>query len=244
MKSDGADDELRRDIATVAANIPDDLRPQVSLLTAEAVDRIDFTLSDDREIVWGSAEESQLKGDVRPRCWTWRQRSTMSLRRGIRRRSESLGVEGSTLEVGNPEVELEVNRARFGRAVGPGPESSHSLHSMASASQNYLAVIKVVGVGGGGVNAVNHMIEAGLRGVEFIAVRRTDAQALLMSDADVKLDIGRELTRGLGAGADPSEGRQAAEDHSDEIEEALKGADMVFVTAGEGGGTGTGAARC
>ncbi len=112
---------------------------------------------------------------------------------------------------------------------------------MASASQNYLAVIKVVGVGGGGVNAVNRMIEAGLRGVEFIAVN-TDAQALLMSDADVKLDIGRELTRGLGAGADPAKGQQAAEDHSDEIEEALKGADMVFVTAGEGGGTGTGAA--
>ncbi|HJE52299.1 MAG TPA: cell division protein FtsZ [Tessaracoccus flavescens] len=112
---------------------------------------------------------------------------------------------------------------------------------MASASQNYLAVIKVVGVGGGGVNAVNRMIEAGLRGVEFIAIN-TDAQALLMSDADVKLDIGRELTRGLGAGADPAKGRQAAEDHADEIEEALKGADMVFVTAGEGGGTGTGAA--
>ena len=112
---------------------------------------------------------------------------------------------------------------------------------MASASQNYLAVIKVVGVGGGGVNAVNRMIEAGLRGVEFIAVN-TDAQALLMSDADVKLDVGRELTRGLGAGADPSKGRQAAEDHAEDIEEALKGADMVFVTAGEGGGTGTGAA--
>ncbi len=112
---------------------------------------------------------------------------------------------------------------------------------MASASQNYLAVIKVVGVGGGGVNAVNRMIEAGLRGVEFIAVN-TDAQALLMSDADVKLDIGRESTRGLGAGADPSKGRQAAEEHADEIEDALKGADMIFVTAGEGGGTGTGAA--
>ena len=112
---------------------------------------------------------------------------------------------------------------------------------MASASQNYLAVIKVVGVGGGGVNAVNRMIEAGLRGVEFIAIN-TDAQALLMSDADVKLDIGRELTRGLGAGADPAKGQQAAEDHADEIEEALKGADMVFVTAGEGGGTGTGGA--
>lgn len=110
-----------------------------------------------------------------------------------------------------------------------------------STNQNYLAVIKVVGVGGGGVNAVNRMIELGLRGVEFISVN-TDAQALLLSDADVKLDIGRELTRGLGAGADPEVGRRAAEDHADEIEEALTGADMVFVTAGEGGGTGTGAA--
>ena len=108
-------------------------------------------------------------------------------------------------------------------------------------SQHYQAEIKVVGVGGGGVNAVNRMIEAGLRGVEFIAVN-TDAQALLMSDADTKLDIGRDLTRGLGAGADPSIGRKAAEDHEDDIREALEGADMVFVTAGEGGGTGTGAA--
>src|SRR5436189_4279152 len=106
---------------------------------------------------------------------------------------------------------------------------------------NYLAVIKVVGIGGGGVNAVNRMIEVGLKGVEFIAVN-TDAQALLMSDADVKLDIGRELTRGLGAGANPEVGRKAAEDHRDELEEVLKGADMVFVTAGEGGGTGTGGA--
>src|SRR6195256_1301698 len=106
---------------------------------------------------------------------------------------------------------------------------------------NYLAVIKVVGIGGGGVNAVNRMIEHGLKGVEFIAVN-TDAQALLMSDADVKLDIGRELTRGLGAGANPEVGHRAAEDHREEIEEVLKGADMVFVTAGEGGGTGTGGA--
>jgi len=106
---------------------------------------------------------------------------------------------------------------------------------------NYLAVIKVVGIGGGGVNAVNRMIEVGLKGVEFIAIN-TDAQALLMSDADVKLDVGRELTRGLGAGAQPDVGRQAAEDHREEIEEVLKGADMVFVTAGEGGGTGTGGA--
>ncbi|GAB3274814.1 cell division protein FtsZ [Parasphingorhabdus pacifica] len=106
---------------------------------------------------------------------------------------------------------------------------------------NYLAVIKVVGIGGGGVNAVNRMIEVGLKGVEFIAVN-TDAQALLMSDADVKLDIGRELTRGLGAGAAPEVGHKAAEDHKEEIEEVLKGADMVFVTAGEGGGTGTGGA--
>jgi cell division protein FtsZ len=106
---------------------------------------------------------------------------------------------------------------------------------------NYLAVIKVAGIGGGGVNAVNRMIDVGLSGVEFIAVN-TDAQALLMSDADVKLDVGRELTRGLGAGANPEVGRKAAEDHREEIEEVLKGADMVFVTAGEGGGTGTGGA--
>ncbi|MDX1657253.1 MAG: cell division protein FtsZ [Nitriliruptorales bacterium] len=112
---------------------------------------------------------------------------------------------------------------------------------MAANPTNYLAVIKVVGIGGGGVNAVNRMIDAGLRGVEFIAIN-TDAQALLMSDADVKLDIGRDLTRGLGAGSDPEVGRQAAEDHRDEITEVLKGADMVFVTAGEGGGTGTGGA--
>ena len=109
------------------------------------------------------------------------------------------------------------------------------------AVQNYLAVIKVVGIGGGGVNAVNRMIEAGLKGVEFIAIN-TDAQALLMTDADVKLDVGRDSTRGLGAGADPEIGKKAAEDHADEIEAALKGADMVFVTAGEGGGTGTGGA--
>ncbi len=110
-----------------------------------------------------------------------------------------------------------------------------------AAPQNYLAVIKVIGVGGGGVNAINRMIEVGLKGVEFIAIN-TDAQALLMSDADVKLDVGRELTRGLGAGTNPAVGRKAAEDHREEIEEVLKGADMVFVTAGEGGGTGTGGA--
>jgi cell division protein FtsZ len=110
-----------------------------------------------------------------------------------------------------------------------------------AAPQNYLAVIKVVGIGGGGVNAVNRMIEEGLKGVEFIAIN-TDAQALLMSDADVKLDVGRELTRGLGAGANPDVGMRAAEDHREEIEEVIKGADMVFVTAGEGGGTGTGGA--
>lgn len=108
--------------------------------------------------------------------------------------------------------------------------------------QNYLAVIKVVGVGGGGVNAINRMIEAGLKGVEFIAIN-TDSQQLIMSDAHVKLDIGRKLTRGLGAGAAPEIGRQAAVDHTEEIEEMLRGADMVFVTAGEGGGTGTGGAQ-
>lgn len=112
---------------------------------------------------------------------------------------------------------------------------------MMTPPHNYLAVIKVVGIGGGGVNAVNRMIEQGLKGVEFIAIN-TDAQALLMSDADVKLDVGRESTRGLGAGADPEVGRKAAEDAKDEIEELLRGADMVFVTAGEGGGTGTGGA--
>src|SRR3982075_3396879 len=113
---------------------------------------------------------------------------------------------------------------------------------MVGSPQNYLAVIKVVGIGGGGVNAVNRMIDAGLKGVEFIAIN-TDAQALLMSDADVKLDIGRSLTRGLGAGSDPEVGRQAAEEHTDEIEEGLKGADMVFITAGTGAGPGTGGAR-
>ncbi len=112
---------------------------------------------------------------------------------------------------------------------------------MVGAAQNNIAVIKVVGIGGGGVNAVNRMIDAGLRGVEFIAIN-TDAQALLMSDAELKLDIGREVTRGLGAGSDPEVGRQAAEENRDMIEEVLKGADMVFITSGEGGGTGTGGA--
>lgn len=114
-------------------------------------------------------------------------------------------------------------------------------HTVATALQKNLAVIKVVGVGGGGVNAVNRMVDSGVEGVEFIAIN-TDAQALLMSDADVKLDIGRELTRGLGAGANPAKGREAAEGSADAIEDVLKGADMVFVTAGEGGGTGTGGA--
>jgi len=113
--------------------------------------------------------------------------------------------------------------------------------SMRDQSGNYLAVIKVVGVGGGGTNAVNRMVDAGLTGVEFIAVN-TDAQALMMSDADMKLHIGSAATRGLGAGADPVVGRAAAQESRDELKEALKGADMVFVTAGEGGGTGTGGA--
>jgi len=106
---------------------------------------------------------------------------------------------------------------------------------------NYLAVIKVVGVGGGGTNAVNRMVDAGLAGVEFIAVN-TDAQALMMCDADVKIHIGSKATRGLGAGADPIVGHAAAQESRDELKESLKGADMVFVTAGEGGGTGTGGA--
>jgi cell division protein FtsZ len=112
---------------------------------------------------------------------------------------------------------------------------------MSDPGSSYLAVIKVVGVGGGGTNAVNRMVDAGLRGVEFIAVN-TDAQALLMCDADVKIHIGGKITRGLGAGANPEVGREAAEESRDELREALKGADMVFVTAGKGGGTGTGAA--
>src|ERR671936_2018067 len=110
-----------------------------------------------------------------------------------------------------------------------------------SQTGNYLAILKVVGVGGGGTNAVNRMVDVGLSGVEFIAVN-TDAQALLMCDADVKIHIGSHATRGLGAGADPVVGRAAAEESRDELKEALKGADMVFVTAGEGGGTGTGGA--
>jgi cell division protein FtsZ len=112
---------------------------------------------------------------------------------------------------------------------------------MSLSQNNYHAVIKVIGVGGGGVNAVNRMIASGLRNIEFIAAN-TDAQALLMSEADLKLDIGRELTRGLGAGSDPEIGRQAAEEQRAEIEDSLRECDMVFITAGEGGGTGTGAA--
>jgi cell division protein FtsZ len=112
---------------------------------------------------------------------------------------------------------------------------------MRDTSGSYLAVLKVVGIGGGGSNAVNRMVDAGLKGVEFVAVN-TDAQALLMCDADVKLHIGAQATRGLGAGANPEVGHEAAMESRDEIKEALKGADMVFVTAGEGGGTGTGGA--
>jgi cell division protein FtsZ len=109
---------------------------------------------------------------------------------------------------------------------------------MRDQSGNYLAVLKVAGVGGGGTNAVNRMVDAGLKGVEFIAVN-TDAQALLMCDADVKIQIGSKQTRGLGAGADPAVGEAAAQESRDELKDSLKGADMVFVTAGEGGGTGT-----
>src|SRR6059058_2073477 len=130
-------------------------------------------------------------------------------------------------------------RRRVSAGIRSAPE--HRRIGMMQAPANYLAVIKVVGIGGGGVNAVNRMIESGLKGVEFVAVN-TDAQTLLMSDADVKLDIGRETTRGLGAGSDPDVGRRAVEEHREEIQEIIKGADMVFITAGEGGGTGTGGA--
>src|SRR5712691_13338852 len=135
-------------------------------------------------------------------------------------------------------------RARTEGGTPPGRRArrgSRTEERIMQAPQNYLAVIKVIGIGGGGVNAVNRMIEAGLRGVEFISMN-TDAQALLMSEADVKLDIGRETTRGLGAGSNPEVGKHAAEEHRTEIEEILKGSDMVFITAGEGGGTGTGGA--
>src|SRR5712691_3130207 len=135
-------------------------------------------------------------------------------------------------------------RARTEGGTPPGRRArrgSRTEERIMQAPQNYLAVIKVIGIGGGGVNAVNRMIEAGLKGVEFISMN-TDAQALLMSEADVKLDIGRETTRGLGAGSNPEVGRRATEEHKGEIEEVLKGADMVFITAGEGGGTGTGGA--
>src|SRR5256714_14010231 len=111
--------------------------------------------------------------------------------------------------------------------------------SASDAAGNYLALIRVVGVGGGGTNAVNRMVDAGLSGVEFIAVN-TDAQALMMCDADVKIHIGSQSTRGLGAGADPAVGHAAAQESRDELKEARKGADMGFVPAGEGGGTGTG----
>src|SRR5580698_3792565 len=127
------------------------------------------------------------------------------------------------------------------RPRGGNNRSNTQGESMSLNQSNYHAVIKVIGVGGGGANAVNRMITSGLKNIEFIAAN-TDAQALLLSEADLKIDIGRQLTRGLGAGSDPEVGRQAAEDHRAEIEEALKDTDMVFITAGEGGGTGTGAA--
>src|SRR3984885_4069123 len=176
------------------------------------------------------------------------------------RRDAQPGIRPVSGTAGQQRTSAEGSRGRAGtggsdgvrRPAGPGtghgakaPDRTGSSERkgplLVAAPQNYLAVIKVVGIGGGGVNAVNRMIEEGLKGVEFIAIN-TDAQALLMSDADVKLDVGRELTRGLGAGANPDVGAKAAEDHREEIEEVLKGADMVFVTAGEGGGTGTGGA--
>src|SRR5215467_4060044 len=130
----------------------------------------------------------------------------------------------------------------MGRKTRRSTEASGRVNlSVRDQTGNFLAVIKVVGVGGGGTNAVNRMVDAGLTGVEFVAVN-TDAQALLMCDADVKIHIGAKATRGLGAGADPAVGHAAALESRDELKEALKGADMIFVTAGEGGGTGTGAA--
>ena len=127
----------------------------------------------------------------------------------------------------------------FRRTDSGGAPSESGAQDVVVKGRPYVTTIKVVGIGGAGTNAINRMVDSGVKGVEFIAVN-TDAQALLMSDADVKLDIGRELTRGLGAGSDPEVGRQAAEEHAEDLEEVLKGADMVFITAGKGGGTGTG----
>src|SRR5256884_2307590 len=146
---------------------------------------------------------------------------------------------GRPLTRWNSRLGVFTGRLSGGREHDRGKRAERAL--LVAAPQNYLAVIKVVGIGGGGVNAVNRMIEEGLKGVEFIAIN-TDAQALLMSDADLKLDIGREITRGVGAGANPETGRTAVGEARETIEEVLKGADMVFVTAGEGGGTGTGGA--
>src|SRR4029077_10727580 len=167
-------------------------------------------------------------------------------RRHLWTRCVDLGDLAHALRMMTMSTDSGLGRARLGQTGVDMPQSIRQISTteaslMAGAPQNYLAVIKVIGVGGGGVNAVNRMIDAGLKGVEFFAVN-TDAQALLMSDADLKLDIGRDLTRGLGAGSDPDVGRAAAEGHSEEIEETLKGADMVFITAGKGGGTGTGGA--
>ncbi|MEJ7844182.1 MAG: cell division protein FtsZ [Acidimicrobiales bacterium] len=173
---------------------------------------------------------------------TWRSSPSLDLDLDLYFRSSiTPGPKGSGLRLFAPPNPERPEPDAFEPAGGSGHLPEEASEPMSANPQNYLAVIKVVGIGGGGVNAVNRMIDAGLKGVEFIAVN-TDAQALLMSDADVKLDIGRTLTRGLGAGSDPEVGRQAAEEHREEIEEVLKGADMVFITAGKGGGTGTGGA--
>ena len=256
------------------------------------VDQITLVLRDGRQVLWGSAEESDAKARVLvallkepaasydvsvPGQPTTSQQPMTLVEVGPPRQTRELddcprvsrvwgGCVPTVLEQHQVDITItlrfmvRVQQSREGVSTGCFPTNSSSpaaptdqhltitrrtpsterLRPVAAA-QNYLAIIKVVGIGGGGVNAVNRMIEVGLKGVEFIAIN-TDAQALLMSDADVKLDIGRELTRGLGAGANPEVGTKAAEDHADEIEEVIKGADMVFVTAGEGGGTGTGGA--
>ena len=204
-------------------------------------------------MVWGSADDSALKAADLAALLKQRARASAASTTCRRRTASTTGE-----RAGSRRGLFRHAGARSGARARAHLTSNQELHTQhnfkpqlevegsqrrpdVTSNQNYLAVIKVVGIGGGGVNAVNRMIELGLRGVEFIAIN-TDAQALLMSDADVKLDVGREITRGLGAGADPEVGRRAAEDHAEEIEEALAGADMVFVTAGEGGGTGTGGA--
>ena len=251
-----------KEAAKVISALPQELSLLVDHVQVTTVDQISLVLKDGRTVVWGSAEESDTKAEVlatllatvqarglrRQRAVQAHHPLTTLTRRKLSSRVDRLPACRHHSDHTRPychrhgQVDITITLSlRVTVEAGGRGQISQEGRAPVAAAQNYLAIIKVVGIGGGGVNAVNRMIEVGLKGVEFIAIN-TDAQALLMSDADVKLDIGRELTRGLGAGANPEVGHQAADDHADEIEEVLKGADMVFVTAGEGGGTGTGGA--